>query len=227
VRSDPVHVALILDFDGTMVDTEWPSLLAWRAIYARYGTTLALSDWVACVGGGGSFDPIDHLAQQLGPSVTLDRGALTSERLADKIRRIGDAPLMEGVAERMDEAAALGWPVAVASSSSADWVSGHLDRLGIRDRIAAVRTRDDVARTKPDPELFLSAAAALSMAPARCVVCEDSLSGIIAAKAAGMFAVAVPNRVTAGLDFTGADLCVGSLAQLSLAALGSAAGEDR
>ena len=82
-----------------------------------------------------------------------------------------------------------------------------------------MRTRDDVSAAKPDPEVFLKAAATLGVTPARCVVCEDSLNGVRAAKAAGMVAVAVPNRVTAVLDFSLADLRLDSLTALRLADL--------
>lgn len=207
--------ALILDFDGTMVDTEWPAFCAWQAIYGRYGAALSLQEWVVCVGSGFGFDPFEHLQRQV-PGQRLDREAILAERLADKIRRIGDGPLMPGVADRIAEARALGWRLAVASSSPASWVHPHLRRLGLFEQLDAITTRDDVTRTKPDPEIFLTTAAALGVPPAGCVVCEDSLNGVHAAKAAGMLAVAVPNRVTAGLDFSGADLRVESLTALSL-----------
>jgi len=214
-----VRRALILDFDGTMVDTEWPAYEAWLAIYARYGARLALADWTACVGAGHGFDPIAHLRAQLAPGTALDAEAILAERLADKIRRLGDAPLLPGVRARMDEAQSLGWALGIASSSPADWVLGHLDRLGIREAFSVVRTRDDVARTKPDPELFASAGALLRVPARGCVVCEDSVNGVRAARAAGMQVVAVPNRVTAGQNFDEAHHTVDSLADVCLAEL--------
>ena len=63
--------ALIFDFDGTMLDTEWPAFQAWRAIFDRHGATLALRDWVTCVGSGTGFDPLAHLAAQV-PEAALD-----------------------------------------------------------------------------------------------------------------------------------------------------------
>lgn len=207
--------ALILDFDGTMLDTEWPAFQSWKTIFDRHGATLALRDWVTCVGSGAGFDPLTHLAAQL-PGLPLDRDAILAERLADKVRRIGDSPPMPGVLDRIREARALGWRLAVASSSPAAWVLPHLDRLALRDLFDAVRTRDDVAHAKPAPDLFLSAAAALGLPPACCVVFEDSLSGVRAARAAGMMVIAVPNRVTQRLDFREAHLQVSSLEAVSL-----------
>ncbi len=116
-------------------------------------------------------------------------------------------------------------PTAVASSSAAGWVVGHLERLGLADRFTAVATSDDVGgdprRTKPAPDIFLAAAAKVGVAADRCVVLEDSPNGVAGARAAGMAVVAVPGPMTRGLDFTAADLVVPSLAGLDLATLGS------
>jgi beta-phosphoglucomutase-like phosphatase (HAD superfamily) len=111
----------------------------------------------------------------------------------------------------------------VASSSRLDWVGGHLDRLGLRHRFAAVVTRDDVgddaARTKPAPDLFLVAAERLGVPPAACVVLEDSPNGVVAGRAAGMVVVAVPCPMTQALDLSGADLVASSLVGVDLVTL--------
>jgi beta-phosphoglucomutase-like phosphatase (HAD superfamily) len=95
-------------------------------------------------------------------------------------------------------------------------VEGHLDRLGLLDRFAAVRCRDHVERAKPHPDLFTAALAAVGATPERSVALEDSHHGCSAAKAAGMFCVVVPNEVTRIQTFDHADLVVETLADLSL-----------
>jgi beta-phosphoglucomutase-like phosphatase (HAD superfamily) len=75
----------------------------------------------------------------------------------------------------------------------------------------AVVTGDTVARGKPAPDIFLRAAALIGVKPQHCVVVEDAPHGIAAAKAAGMLAVAVPNDLTGGLDFSAADVVCSSL----------------
>ena len=131
----------------------------------------------------------------------------------------------DGVSDLLDAADAARVPAAVASSSASDWVVPHLDRLGLRHRFRAVVTRDDVggdsARTKPAPDLFLAAAAALRADPARCVVLEDSPNGVAAGRAAGMAVVAVPGPMTRTLDVEAADLVAASLADLDIASLGA------
>jgi HAD superfamily hydrolase (TIGR01509 family) len=143
--------------------------------------------------------------------------------MGDKERRksaICDALLpLPGVVDRMDEARRLGLGIAVASSSSRRWVETHLARLGLRAKVDAVLTKDDVARVKPFPDLYLAAAAALGVAPAACVTFEDSANGVKAAKAAGMTCYAVPNPITKDLVFDAADGVLGSLADITLAAL--------
>ena len=121
--------------------------------------------------------------------------------------------------ERLDEAAALGLRLAIASSSPRAWIDDHLAHLGLSDRFEVTRTADDVARTKPDPELYVSACAALGVAPHEAVAIEDSPNGIRAAKAAGLACVACPNPLTSLLPMDAADCVVPSLADVTLAGL--------
>ena len=116
----------------------------------------------------------------------------------------------------LEEAESANLPRAIASSSPSDWVIPWLERLEIGHHFHAVRTLDHVARPKPDPELFLSAAEALEVDPAEALVLEDSLNGLRAATAAGMRCVIVPGPVTASQDFTGATLRLDSLCGVSL-----------
>jgi len=127
--------------------------------------------------------------------------------------------VLPGVLELLDLAHSNGTPLAVASSSTRDWVEPHLERLGLRERFAAVLTRDDVERAKPAPDLFTAAARALDVSAARTIVFEDSFNGCTAAKAAGMICVVAPNRITTIQDFAHADLVVASLGLLELETL--------
>jgi beta-phosphoglucomutase-like phosphatase (HAD superfamily) len=98
-------------------------------------------------------------------------------------------------------------------------VQPWLERHGLASRFAAVCTRDDVAAVKPAPDLFLLAAERLNVPPARCLVFEDSPNGLKAARAAGMWAVAVPNALTRPLLLPSHDLVLESLADVTLAEL--------
>ncbi len=215
--------ALLFDFDGLILDTETPTYESVREIFTEHGVTLDLAWWHSILGNGGHPHWSEMLAEQLGRPV--DREALSARRQARRLPALHAQPVCDGVVELLDAASAAGVPAAVASSSPADWVDGHLVRLGLRDRFEAVITRDDVggdgARTKPEPDLFLLAAAAVDTAPSACVVLEDSPNGVAAGRAAGMAVVAVPGPMTAPLDFSAAHLVVGSLLDLDLRLAGT------
>ena len=130
-----------------------------------------------------------------------------------------NTPPLPGVTDLIQSARRQGLKLAVASSSERAWVFGHLERLGLLGLFDCLRVREDVRRTKPDPELFLSAAACLGVKPEQALVFEDSAHGITAARAAGMHCVAVPTLLTRGLDLSQADLRLDSLEQVSLAEL--------
>ncbi|HWQ15747.1 MAG TPA: HAD family hydrolase [Roseiflexaceae bacterium] len=207
--------ALIFDFDGLLVDTETPAYESWLRIYAEHGLELPLALWKEALGTAHGFDALAHLAARVGPA--LDRVAVRARRLRLKEELSAGQPLLPGVRAILDQADALGLPRAVASSSDRRWVVGWLARHNILQRFACVRTADDVRYTKPDPELFLSAAACLGVAPAGCLVFEDSPNGILAARAAGMRCVAVPSPITRRIALPEADLVLERLDALPLA----------
>lgn len=209
--------ALIFDFDGLIIDTETPAFESWREIFTEHGHDLTLAMWEDALGrgAGAGFDALEHLAAAIGD--TLDREATMARRTARKHELSIAQPLLPGVQSLLAEARELGLPCAVASSSGREWVEGWLRRHGIYDAFTCVRTADDVAATKPAPDLFLSAAACLAVSPGACLVFEDSANGIRAARAAGMRVVAVPGAITGQLELPPADLVLPALDALPLA----------
>ncbi len=232
---------LIFDFDGLMVETEEPGFLCVRDVFHAHGVDLPTELWAQVIGGtGGSFgssagepgDVYDHLEAELGRPV--DRDALRAQVRERHGRMVDQLPLQPGVAGYIADAQAMGLKLAVASSSSRQWVAGHLERLGVLDRFDAVVTRDDVARTKPEPDLYRAALAGLSddvptsrdssrlstksegLSPGEAIALEDSPNGVTAAKRAGLFCVAVPNPMTRDLPLDHADLRLASLADVPL-----------
>jgi HAD superfamily hydrolase (TIGR01509 family) len=207
--------ALIFDFDGLLVDTETPAFESWRTIYAEYGHELPLELWKDALGTRHGFDALAHLAGLVGPP--FDHDALLARREDAKRALSATQPLLPGVGAILGQAHALRMPCAVASSSDRAWVEGWLASHNIRDRFSCVRTADDVALTKPAPDLFLSAADCLGVPPAACLVFEDSPNGILAARAAGMHCVAVPGPITRHLALPPSDLVLESLDAMPLA----------
>ena len=206
--------ALVFDFDGLILETETPAHQSWAEMYREHGQELPMDLWHGYIGSDRGFDPAGHLAALVGEG--FDRETTQARRDARKTELIAALDTMAGVREYVADAKRLGLLLAVASSSSRAWVLGHLERLGLRSEWDAVYTRDDVARTKPAPDLYLVAVKALGVAPQETVAFEDSLNGIAAAKDAGLLCVAVPNALTAGMDLSRADLRLGSLAEKPL-----------
>jgi HAD superfamily hydrolase (TIGR01509 family) len=203
--------ALVFDFDGLILDTEVPVFTAWAETYEQHGQRLSAEFWTSIIGYGmDHFDPLADLERRLGRPI--DREAVQVARRQRQMELTLALEILPGVREWRQEAAERGVRLGVASSSNRTWVSGHLERLGL-DGWDCVRCGDDVERTKPAPDLYLAALDCLGVAPDEAIAVEDSAVGVEAAKAAGLFCVAVPSSLTAGHDFSRADLVLRTLAE--------------
>lgn len=206
---------LIFDFDGLILETEWPVFQSWKELYQEYNCKLDLDWWGTIIGAAPEdFDPFDDLEKRLGRPV--DRTALAPRRLKRELELIEGQPVLPGVVDYLEAARRLGLKLAVASSSSRDWVAGHLERLGLLGYFDVIKTSDDVERAKPAPDLFLAALEALGLGPDEAVVFEDSPNGILAARRAGLCCVCIPNALTRQLDISQANLRLESFAELPL-----------
>jgi HAD superfamily hydrolase (TIGR01509 family) len=211
--------AVVFDFDGLVMDTEWCEYVTAADVFRAHGEELSLELWKTFIGTTDHPHWADILEEQLGRPI--DRGEWVPHRRLANHTCTADLDLLPGVQALIDALGVAGIPLAVASSSPADWVVGHLSDRRLIDRFDAVCTGDEVLLTKPDPALYLLACHRLAVDPAAAVAVEDSVTGVRAAKAAGMVAVAVPSSLTTGMDFGHADLVVSSCADLTPAVLGS------
>jgi HAD superfamily hydrolase (TIGR01509 family) len=176
--------ALIFDFDGMLIDTETPEYTVLAEQYRDHGCELLVESWIAGLGTHGAYDPYAELEALLGR--TIDRDALRRAHRTRYLEFCERQELRHGVLALLEAARKAGLALAVASSSNREWVEGWLARHELSEYFACIRTRDDVARVKPAPDLFIAAAACLDVEPAKCVVLEDSPNGMRAALAAGM-----------------------------------------
>lgn len=214
----PTIRALILDFDGLILETESACFEAWKALFARHGCAYSLNEFLQIVGTHNSvLDPRQLLEQRCGR--TLDWEQLDPERMQIE-RNLGASLVPQpGVLPLLEAARARGLRLAVASSSSHGWVDGHLERHGLLGFFASTVCRGDAPQVKPAPDLYLEAARRLAVRPEEAMAFEDSHNGSLAAKRAGLWCVAVPSPITASQDFRHADLCLETLAGLDLEAL--------
>lgn len=212
--TSPPFRAVLFDFDGIIVDTEWAIYETWHETFRAHGHPLPLEVYNQCIGTDfATWSPKTHLEELTG--TTLDWHQIDDGRQERIERTLAGSPAMPGIPEALAACRAAELTTAVVSSSSHQWVDGWLDRIGLADSFATTVCRDDAPRIKPAPDLYLEAARRLDLPPAVCLVVEDSLNGLKAARAAGMPTVAIPNRVTACCDFSLADHVLAHAGQLA------------
>ena len=205
--------AFLFDFDGLILDTETASRSGWEWLYRRHGHELPQEKWAQVVGTTGVWDPMADLEDLVG--APLERDSLNELRYAHELSLIEAEELRPGIADYLTAAELHGLKRAIVSSSTRPWIDGHLTRLERAVGWHAIVTADhDHERAKPRPTMYLEALEVLEIGADEAVVFEDSPNGVRAAKAAGIFVVAVPNAVTRDYGLDEADLVVGSLADL-------------
>jgi HAD superfamily hydrolase (TIGR01509 family) len=207
--------AIVFDNDGLLLDTEQAWTVAETALFATHGHTFTT----------------DHKRELIGTSRTESAVKLEGmlglpgqgEQLMDELHELvmeqlaAGVPPRPGALELLSTVRTAGLPVALASNSSREFVERALAVAQLLDgHFDAVVTADDVAAPKPAPDIYLAACAALGAAPERAAALEDSATGAAAARAAGMFVVAVPYFPDTPIE--GASLTADSLAHPSVAA---------
>ena len=145
--------AIVFDFDGLIVDTENPGFISWEEIYQEFGATLKIDDWRHATGYVGGFDPGIHLEQIL--NRRLDWSQLMPKREARNWELTLQANVLPGIESLMLRAKEYQVRIGVASNSENGWVEGGLRRLGLREYVDTVVTRDMVLNPKPAPDIYL------------------------------------------------------------------------
>lgn len=206
--------AIVFDFDGIIIDTETAWFESYRDALSAFGIDFPLDVFGRCVGTHN--DELDRYMTERLPSA---EDARTVHLQAAKLHRdrMTIVKAREGVESFLKEARRLGLRIGLATSSNRKWIDRFLDPLGFSGYFDVIRTSDDVANIKPDPELYLSTVQALGVVPAEAVAFEDSVNGSKAAIAAGLRCVIVPNPATEKLPFEGYDLRIRSMGDQPLA----------
>jgi len=198
--------AVLWDMDGTLIDSEDLHWISWKNTLANEGIFITHRQFVSSFGQRN--DSI--LSEWLGVGATPER----MERIADakedlyrrRVRRNGISPL-PGVADWLRRLHQEGWLQAIASAAPRANIDAVLEALSATHIFGAIVSAEDVHRGKPDPEVYLTAAARVGAPPEQCIVVEDAVAGVEGARRAGMRSIGV-SRNGANLP---ADIVVQSL----------------
>ena len=194
--------ALIFDMDGTLIDSEKLHYDAWKEILSRHGVdSFPFGTFIGYIGSSNEKLAGDYIDSHGIPS---DITTMVLEKQAIYFEMIPTIKLLPGVREVIARYHGR-YSLAIASSSHTRELHRILQVLALSEYFDHVVGGDMVTRKKPDPEIFLHTRGLLGVASSECVVFEDSEPGIIAAKAAGMFGIAVPNGFLSNADFSQAD----------------------
>jgi beta-phosphoglucomutase len=210
----------IWDVDGTLVDTAELHFRAWQEVCREIGQPFSRADFAATFGRRNP----DIVAQLFGNRYGEAETAAIGERKEELYRaeaRKGVQPL-PGVKALLEDLRQAGFRQAVASSAPRANLELILPLLGVKHFFEVVVAMEDTQRGKPDPQVFLLAAQRLDIPPPRCMVFEDAVAGVEAARNGGMKCIAVRfvgHHPEEALRKAGADLVVPTLEQVTAAAV--------
>ncbi|MGH7416960.1 MAG: HAD family hydrolase [Candidatus Rokuibacteriota bacterium] len=204
--------AVVFDMDGVLVDSEPFGFEALRRVMARHGLPYTEQENAEFLGRT-TLESCRTLKARHGLPESAE--TMADWYIEGMLELIGCGPIpMPGVPEVLQRIRASGYRMALASSAEPRLIEANLSALSLRSLFEAVVSATQVPRGKPAPDVFLAAAERLGVAPADCLVIEDSRNGLLGAKAAGMRCAVVPCSHTRHQDFREADHRLGALPEL-------------
>ncbi|WP_062197101.1 HAD family hydrolase [Massilibacterium senegalense] len=205
--------AMILDFDGLIIDTESTWYRAFYDVLSSYDIPFTESEFSQFIGAH-EHHFFQYLHKKVGHLVDDER--IKMEAYEKHRELMKTQPLRDGVLDYLQEAKEDGLKIGLATSSSIDWVSNFLQPFQIDHYFEVMMTRENVTNIKPHPDLYVKAVKRLGVHPTEAIAFEDSVNGAKAAKNAGVKCVIVPNETTKHLTFPPVDLRINSMKDLSL-----------
>jgi beta-phosphoglucomutase len=205
-------LGVIFDMDGVLIDSYEAHFASWTRLYGELGAPYSEADFAADFGRTSR----DILRRRFGEAFPLEEIRKLDERKEALFREELQVsfPTMDGAVELIDSLAADGFLAAIGSSGPPENIALCLEKLGRRERFAAVVTGADVTRGKPDPQVFELAATRLGLPASSCAVVEDAVHGVEAANRAEMCSIGLTGTVERD-KLASANYIVDSLRQLS------------
>jgi beta-phosphoglucomutase family hydrolase len=205
---------LIFDMDGVLIDSEPLHLCAYQELLQGFGITFTEEDNYPFIGRK-DLDLAQHLIGlhklPMQPLQLVEQ----KEAVLARLFRTRLVP-MPGLIKVLERAQQISLPTAVASSATLPTIQLVMQTLDIVRYFQTLTSGDQVEHGKPAPDVYLLAAERIGVLPKNCLVIEDSLNGVLAAKAAGMQCIAIPCQATKHQDHTKADKILGTLEALNL-----------
>jgi len=210
---------VIFDMDGVLVDTEPLHHDAFFRHFAELGIKMTAEEYATFLGSS-----TRNVYQQLKQEFNLTEDVETlvgrkREHFGKAFDASTELELLPGARALIEDLHRAGVPLQLASSASKETIARVFERFGLYPYFDHLVSGEDFPRSKPDPAIFLHAAQLAGIAPAECLVIEDSANGVAAAKAAGMYCVGYRSEHSEGQDLHQADRVVSHLGQLDAAAI--------
>lgn len=200
--------AIIFDMDGLMIDSESLYFQAEREIARAFGRNIQ-DEILWKMMGRNPIEGMEILVRELELPISPQEAVrLRTDLMRQKMKT--DLKAMPGLREMIDAFTGR-LKLAISTGAQEEFLDIAVDTLGIRDRFDVLQASNDIAKGKPDPEIFLKTCDRLGLDPAECIVLEDSENGVQAARRAGCFVIAVPSEFTKMQDFGSACLVASDL----------------
>lgn len=206
--------AVIFDMNGVIIVDEKYHNESWQILCNNYGFTLTEEDFKKHVMGKRDKDTLDYLFKRKLSLEDTDKCADERDAIVKRLVK-GKLALPDGLLELLEEIKNKNIPLAIATSSRRGYVDFIMENFGLRKYFPIIVTAEDITNGKPDPEIYLKTAGILSVNPDEVLAFEDSITGIKAAKSAGMKVVGVSSSVSEEELSKIADVVIGSFKEFS------------
>lgn len=207
--------AIIFDMDGVIARTDAIQSAAESKILESVGIYLTSEEIVAKYSGCKDTEMFKDVLNRYGKDANIGKLREEKWKIVYKVLSRKLPPIVPGVIELINRLSKQGFILAIASTTNHKFIITIVDKLKIKDKFKIIVSGDEVALGKPNPEIFLLAAKKIQTSPAECLVIEDALNGVKAAKAAGMKCIAITTTARYE-DLKGADKIIDSFEELNI-----------
>ncbi|UCD03522.1 MAG: HAD family phosphatase [Candidatus Woesearchaeota archaeon] len=185
--------AVIFDMDGVVSDTQKLQVQVESELLKKYGIEMTTDELTETYAGVSDREWLKKLSEEYGVFIDIDK---TLEEKWEKLFLLvkDGIDAMPGVIEFIDKLRTSGFKLAIASASPVNFIEFVLSKLNLKDKFDVITSSTEVEHGKPSPDVFLLAAKRLGLKPEECIVIEDGVNGMVAAKRANMFCIGYVNR---------------------------------